>query len=344
MSIFPWPFGDPKRRQVKRLLRQAIDLNLDVERRREALAQLQEMGPVAVPYLLEGFRRKDEKLDGAASLVLCRMGDVVIPQLIEALGRRVQAVRASAGGVLLQMMPRSNAAREALLGALGHKKPLVVATACLYVGEATMIKDGVPRLIQVLAHPNLHARHTALGVLAGLGPLAVEGLHKALSSENQAVSEGVALALQMFKDKKPSNPVRARAILGCGDCYSPDFIDVDIKNLDAMRLALGGLLYRGFIKCPACKSQNVGMLLAGQKVGPIPKPFRTFSPEDAFDAVFVPHGGKFSFACRCGFELPVPESEQGEDYLVVCPQCGMRIRLSIRFSASGLLDRPWGSR
>jgi HEAT repeat protein len=160
------------------------------------LAELQKDKQASIPVLIEGLQKEpDRRL--AAAVALSQMGPEAIPALIEALDDRDSVVRIGATRALARMGPQAKEAIPALRVASKDEVILVSVMAVTALGR--LGPDGIPGLIAALKDQrDWHIPEAALVALKLLGPQgapAVPQLLETLKHPNGDVRRNAADAL-----------------------------------------------------------------------------------------------------------------------------------------------------
>lgn len=196
----------------------------------QALGHLGSAGKEAIPTLAKALHDLDEDVRQAAARALAQIGPAAVPVLVQELKHPVfQFSRRAAYGLAL-MGPEAAEAVPALIPCLKLGAPDVRALAAHALGEiGPPAAKAATALTLLLDDPSKEVTKQAQGALARIGRPAVPALHGALSSTNPAIRRQAAelLALRgneagmavpdliaLLKDKQAS--VRRSAALALG--------------------------------------------------------------------------------------------------------------------------------
>jgi hypothetical protein len=182
----------------------------------EAHRALLELGPAAVPALIEAVSKREGGVIESLRPKLPGFVRRYLPNPIEIRVRRERAVR-----VLSDLGTNAASAVPALLGVAGRADGFYIGysphDALMRIGEA-----GMPQLIEVLQGRNPKARAKAakyLGLLGDKGGAAAPALGKALDDPNPAVRKEAVIALGQIGSTARAALPQLKAALRRDDDY-----------------------------------------------------------------------------------------------------------------------------
>jgi HEAT repeat protein len=211
------------------------------ETRSDAFRALEEMGPAAIPALIDGLKHEDAAVREGAAVALRKNGKEAVPALVEALKHPTEGVRKQAAYVLGEIGPEAGAAVVPLIETL--KDPNVQVR--IYAARAlwkvdNQGKTAVTTFSEALRDPEAGpvARRLAIDNLGELGPhaqAAQPALTTALKDSDVQVRLYAARALWKV-DPRQSKSVAATLNAVLNDAAAP---------LEVRRLAIDTLAELG---------------------------------------------------------------------------------------------------
>jgi HEAT repeat protein len=221
----------------------------DLDNRRAALGAIREMGPVALPTLIQALDIEDQA--GGNRRGICdtigsmgKDGKEAVPKLIELLKSRDDCYVAAyalgrigpdAKAAIPQLIEHVRAGRLGGLSSRGPEMVIALGKIDLYAEGVlpallAALKDkeadrklianiigsagdkAIPLMLPALKDPHPLVRHEAAGVLARIGPPALPALENALKGKDMAMRLGAAQTLQRIGPKaRPAVPALLEA-------------------------------------------------------------------------------------------------------------------------------------
>ena len=231
------------------------DVDAGEATRDKAAELLIEIGPAAVPALVDAIRRDPKRGRTEAASVLCEIGEAAVGPVIELFASPDRDVRATAAFLFTVLRDVEGAAEEALIMLLDDMDELVRQSAAYALGALDCHK-AVPRLIAMVTRPldlpdreadpdgwadaypyDCCAAIDALGQLGDVRAVAPLLFVVECDGPDGPLYEEAVRALGMLRDVRAANVVR-RAF--DGSPYEGQFTDA-LAAIDG-RAAVGDLL------------------------------------------------------------------------------------------------------
>lgn len=200
---------------------------------------LADIGPVAIPYLLEALKHRNGDVRSVTTVALGLLGgwsEPVVPALTEALEDRDPTVRFSAARALEYTGRNDPKVARALAGVLlkdANKDVRAEAAGSLRRRFGPAADNVLPALIRAMKDPEPDVRRAAAGTLGQIGPpakAAAPHLIEALEDKHRPVRGAAAYALRGVRSKAPQAIEALLATAKDGDEHE----DVRVKALRAL--------------------------------------------------------------------------------------------------------------
>ncbi len=231
----------------------------------EAMLALRKIGRLAVPSLIAAFKTPGDTIQFRIASVLGEIGPPALPYLVEALKDNDPLIKAGAASAIAGMAPLAPRAIKQLVHNLEDKNEIVssaAANALVAFGSSA-----VPALVNAAKNPNRSHRYLPMHILARMGPKAraaiptfIEHLNAPETSlvseaitglfhQGAASASAVPALLEILQNKTAANRRNAIRTLGSigkqAQSAIPALVDILSSNEDELHLdaaaALGNI-------------------------------------------------------------------------------------------------------